>query len=1185
MLNLLEVICEHYLFNEERCSLLAQNLYAQLLPYVEDYNYRRIRILSQGRRSRGGGNVLYLMRVVNDLPVTIFPESDEQLLQDISSGQVDVIAFVDDFFGTGSTAIRELSCRIQGLKCRADIAQIKFAACALVGFDEATQKIKQQLSKEHPSFDVVVAKRLHESDRIFRFDADRRPLPGCQLQEGDYGSRFFASREDAQRVYNACLSHSLYFVDGRERPLGYGNLASPVVFHYNTPNNAPAVLWYKEKLWVSVFPRKSIREYGIWDPPRHPFSQLVRRQAEDISQTINNADTGVTLTIMGAPGSGKFLLASEVATRVRAHRNVFWFEFTEHSTADCLRNQLEQYLSQIMAGSDIAARLKRELDVSKKDQILMGCICRLSPLIVLLRLSSLSEKLPHVPAWERQKQALRVLLNDLLQWCKSSCDFLLTVDDEEDFYAVFDRSKVPLNARQPQLDYGEFFQSSGGYGKALIEACGPDGADAQRLSSSGRCLLVLLRTRGLLRPGLATEFTDEYVVSALYDSLSPLQKQVLLCAAAIRSHRTEGILREIHGVVWPSQDLKANDLTECVDALVKDWTPLMFRDSESGELMMSDSLRSSLFGKFIARSPETHLWHRAVADTYAKLEAVDWAKRMENAAVAVDHYIASNDEACLAEGCKYLKRIRDLFDQHGKLQYYCHLVSSLFEATAEYMDQRRSSDQIELVHLTLAFELLRAWRRLGEYEQMQDLCNQLLRREDWWHKYKVQKVQLMKFVAVLHGYRGERGDAITNLGSVLSLIADRRSHPTTGEAQYSLCGNELQVRLYMAQSYLAVSDHVTAVEHLQAAFHSLTDDHADKHRVANLHSLAVIARHLGTMFYLDGQAVSSLKWTNVSYALNTELRDVEGQAIALIKASLAWSTLREMEKATTCVDEAERCLIAGLPEQTYWLLAAYKARCQIRFRALRRRYRVAADFCTRDIDRELGQTKDDLNNLKERLERYKEPWLDPWRLELCLLQTEGLIWEKKFEDAWQEWTKGWELAQKLGGANHKSGLFGSLALLLRLQRTPVRWTVCKEDSGKWYTQAIGSLIRAANALTLSRLLAAQNWYCRQILDIVGDASVPSDDFVQIARLWASYRLTLIDRFRDHRAPNMLDVSEAKRERSPCSLFTAVQELTKLSEFPEGSALTKDHIEGYVELIQKRGQLCVALEDLLNHRSG
>lgn len=152
------------------------------------------------------------------------------------SDDVRCIVFVDDFIGTGRSAIGYLS---EVARDCGEVIKKKDVLVMLVvisGFRSAQQRVVDHLDSVNLKVIIRICDSLSDSDKCFHEH-----------------SHVFATEQEKARARRVALSFGL-LLEGRH-PLGFGECEALVVFDSNTPNNSLPILWKKSSTWSPIFRR------------------------------------------------------------------------------------------------------------------------------------------------------------------------------------------------------------------------------------------------------------------------------------------------------------------------------------------------------------------------------------------------------------------------------------------------------------------------------------------------------------------------------------------------------------------------------------------------------------------------------------------------------------------------------------------------------------------------------------------------------------------------------------------------------------------------------------------------------------------------------------------------------------------------------------------------------------------
>ncbi|MBI2847329.1 MAG: ATP-binding protein [Chloroflexi bacterium] len=155
-----------------------------------------------------------------------------------SRTNVQAIVFIDDFVGTGQTAISNLKTLHTELEGLLQEKNIRMVFVTLVACLDGWTRLQMAVEKLSQKIEVHACEVLDESSKCFTESSSMfRTAP----------ERIFA-RETATK-YGSRLE--------KKRPLGYDNLQMAVVFEYGCPNNSLPILWKEspKERWRPLFKR------------------------------------------------------------------------------------------------------------------------------------------------------------------------------------------------------------------------------------------------------------------------------------------------------------------------------------------------------------------------------------------------------------------------------------------------------------------------------------------------------------------------------------------------------------------------------------------------------------------------------------------------------------------------------------------------------------------------------------------------------------------------------------------------------------------------------------------------------------------------------------------------------------------------------------------------------------------
>jgi hypothetical protein len=147
------------------------------------------------------------------------------------------VVFIDDFIGTGATAIESLTELLDSPSLLNFLKEkdIDIKLVSVAGFVEGKENIKNAV-KYGVKLDVNICDPLNETDKVF---AEK--------------SRFFQNNSDRSIAHELSLKHGKALEE--KHPLGYKDSQALVVFENSCPNNTITVIWKEKKEWMPLFRR------------------------------------------------------------------------------------------------------------------------------------------------------------------------------------------------------------------------------------------------------------------------------------------------------------------------------------------------------------------------------------------------------------------------------------------------------------------------------------------------------------------------------------------------------------------------------------------------------------------------------------------------------------------------------------------------------------------------------------------------------------------------------------------------------------------------------------------------------------------------------------------------------------------------------------------------------------------
>jgi hypothetical protein len=181
-----------------------------------------------GGASKSGQMLLYRYRTMNGLSESHFQEL--RRLPAFTSEGIGVLAFVDDFIGTGNQV--ETFWR-EELKGQYGIERADLYSLVLFAFKRGIEHVHAETPLK-----VICVELLDERDRVFS--------PECAI---------FPRDEERKHAEEICRRHGQVLCP--QHPLGYDDSQALIALEYQTPNNSLPILWSSAKGWIPIFERKS----------------------------------------------------------------------------------------------------------------------------------------------------------------------------------------------------------------------------------------------------------------------------------------------------------------------------------------------------------------------------------------------------------------------------------------------------------------------------------------------------------------------------------------------------------------------------------------------------------------------------------------------------------------------------------------------------------------------------------------------------------------------------------------------------------------------------------------------------------------------------------------------------------------------------------------------------------------
>lgn len=146
------------------------------------------------------------------------------------------VVFIDDFVGTGKTAVSQLTAYAGVTRSLGASHLIATNFVAICGFADAVNRVSQAASRLGIDLGVHVCDLLDSSHRCFHNDSLIFRDPGERERARDIAARF------GTRAV-------------KREPLGFGGCEATVIFENSCPNNTLPILWGQSKDWRPLFNR------------------------------------------------------------------------------------------------------------------------------------------------------------------------------------------------------------------------------------------------------------------------------------------------------------------------------------------------------------------------------------------------------------------------------------------------------------------------------------------------------------------------------------------------------------------------------------------------------------------------------------------------------------------------------------------------------------------------------------------------------------------------------------------------------------------------------------------------------------------------------------------------------------------------------------------------------------------
>lgn len=192
-----------------------------------------------GNTGSSGDSFAYTYRQANNIRRQNMIDADRLIERLKTRSDVNTVVLVDDFIGSGDSAIKglkPLADRVGELNSRPAISWFLFA---VTGIPKGVEAVADSEVATTLGLRVELSHVLADADTLFSTNS-------TVFQEED-------ERDQARDMLQRYGQRT-----GTRWPLGFGDQAAPVVFPQNCPNNAPAILWSDGNGWQPLFVRTGV---------------------------------------------------------------------------------------------------------------------------------------------------------------------------------------------------------------------------------------------------------------------------------------------------------------------------------------------------------------------------------------------------------------------------------------------------------------------------------------------------------------------------------------------------------------------------------------------------------------------------------------------------------------------------------------------------------------------------------------------------------------------------------------------------------------------------------------------------------------------------------------------------------------------------------------------------------------
>jgi len=240
----LDLLSNFVYYNEDELKYLCRNSFimfkqAKIKDFLsEGYLMKDVELLFEefldkckfthiGRPSESGCYMLYHFRHVNSLSLARFLERWNEITVNIES-----LILVDDFLGTGDTAIRFWSSPIIQEIIK-NYSSLKFYYIVLIALERGMKEVEKNTNLK-----VICPQIFDEEHRVF---SDR--------------SFVFPEKGKRDLARQICEKYGGN-LEGKKYALGYKDSEALLGLHHNIPNNTLPIIWSDKKGWFPLFHRE-----------------------------------------------------------------------------------------------------------------------------------------------------------------------------------------------------------------------------------------------------------------------------------------------------------------------------------------------------------------------------------------------------------------------------------------------------------------------------------------------------------------------------------------------------------------------------------------------------------------------------------------------------------------------------------------------------------------------------------------------------------------------------------------------------------------------------------------------------------------------------------------------------------------------------------------------------------------